>query len=74
MRNFYIKGKVDGRKTPIAGGPRNKDGGMYIIFYQKEKGKSVEILSVLSTVLPSGNLKTVIRVKGVEPEIIITEP
>ncbi len=74
MRNFYVKGKVDGRKTPITGGPRNKDGGMYITFYQKEKGKSIEILSVVSTVLPSGNLKTVIRVKGVEPEIIITEP
>ena len=74
MRNFYVKGKVDGRKTPITAGPRNKHGGMVINFYQKEKGKSVEILSVLSTVLPSGNLKTVIRVKGVEPEIIITEP
>ena len=74
MRNFYMKSMIDGRKTPLAGGPRNKDGGMYIIFYQKEKEKSVEILSVLSTVLPSGNLKTVIRVKGVEPEIIITEP
>jgi len=74
MRNFYIKGKVDGRKTPIAGGPRNKDGGMVITLYQKEKGESVKILSVSSSVLPSGNLKTVIRVKGVEPEIIITEP
>ena len=46
MRNFYVKGKVDGRKTPIAGDPRNKDGDMYIIFYQKEKGKSVEILYI----------------------------
>ena len=75
MRNFYMKSGVDGRKTPITGGPRSKDGSMYIILFQKEKGESVEILSVLSTVLPNGNLKTVIRMKGVdEPKIIITEP
>ena len=74
MRNFYIKGKVDGRKTPIAGGPRNKHGGMVINFYQKEKGESVKILSVSSSVLKDGKLRTIIHMKGVEPKIIITEP
>ena len=74
MRNFYMKSMIDGRKTPITGGPRHKDGGMYITLYQKEKGESVEILSVLSTVLPNGKLKTVIRARGAEPKIIITEP
>ena len=75
MRNFYMKSMVDGRKTPITGGPRSKDGGMFITLYQKEKGESVEVLSVVSTVLPNGNLKTVVRMKGVdEPKVIITEP
>ena len=74
MRNFYMKSKVDGRKTPIAGGPRNKYGGMVITLYQKEKGASVKILNVTSSVLPDGKLKTVIQMKGVEPKIIITEP
>lgn len=74
MRNFYMKSMIDGKRTPITGGPRSKDGGMFITLYQKEKGESVEILSVVSTVLPNGNLKTVIRMKGVEPKIIITEP
>ena len=75
MRNFYLKGKVAGRKSPITGGPRSKDGGMFITLYQKEKVESVEVLSVISTVLPDGKLKTVIRMKGVdEPKIIITEP
>jgi len=69
-----MKSMIDGRKTPITGGPRHKDGGMYITLYQKEKGESVEILSVLSTVLPNGKLKTVIRARGAEPKIIITEP
>ena len=74
MRNFYIKGQVDGRKTPIAGGPRNKDGGMVITLFQKEKGESVEILLVTSSVLPDGKLRTVIRIRGVEPKVIVTEP
>ena len=74
MRNFYMKSMVDGRKTPITGGPRSKDGGMFITLYQKEKGESVEVLNVTSSVLPDGKLRTVIRMKGVEPKIIITEP
>ena len=74
MRNFYIRAKVDGRKTLITGGPRNKHGGMVITLYQKEKGESVEILIVSSSVLPNGKLRTSIRIKGFEPKIIITEP
>ena len=74
MRNFYMESQVDGRKTLITGGPRTKDGGMVITLYQKEKGESVEILDVISSVLPNGKLKTVIWMKGVEPQVIITEP
>lgn len=74
MRNFYMKSKVDGRKTPITGGPRNKYGGMVITLYQKEEGESVKILNVDCSVLPNGKLKTIIHMKGVEPKIIITEP
>ena len=74
MRNFYIKAKVDGRKTPITGGPRNKDGSMSINFYQKEKGKSVEVLKIVSSVLPNGKLGTAVYMRGVDPRIIITEP
>lgn len=74
MRNFYMKAKVDGRKTPITGGPRNKDGAMFINLYQKERGESVEILSVSSSVLQNGKLRTIIRIEGFDPRIIITEP
>jgi len=74
VRNFYMESQVDGRKTLITGGPRTKDGGMVITLYQKEKGESVEILDVSSSVLPNGKLRTIIRMKGVEPKIIITEP
>ena len=74
MRNFYMKSMVDGRKTPITGGPRSKDGGMFITLYQKEKGESVEVLKVVSSVLPNGKLRTAIHMRGAEHKIIITEP
>jgi hypothetical protein len=47
---------------------------MVITLYQKEKGESVKILSVSSSVLKNGKLRTIIHMKGVEPKIIITEP
>lgn len=27
VRNFWIEANVDGRETPVSGGPRSKDGG-----------------------------------------------
>ena len=74
MRNFYMKAKVDGRKTPVTGSPRNKDGGMFITLYQKEQGESIEILKIVSSVLPNGKLGTAVYMRGVDPRIIITEP
>ena len=36
---FYIETKAEGRKTPIAGGTRRKDGTMLTEVYQREKGE-----------------------------------
>ena len=35
---FYISSKADGRKTPIAGGTRNRTGTIYTDVYQRDKG------------------------------------
>lgn len=74
MRNFYMKAKVDGRQTPIIGGPRVKDGSMFISLYQKEREESVEVIKIVSSVLPNGKLRTAVYVRGAEPKIIVTEP
>ena len=37
-RNFWIKAEIDGRKTPLAGGPRSKDGGMDVTLLVREDG------------------------------------
>lgn len=35
---FYINTDAEGRRTPIAGGTRNKDGEMTTTVYQRDKG------------------------------------
>ena len=37
-RNFWINVGVEGRKTPLAGGPRSKDGGMDVTLLVREDG------------------------------------
>lgn len=41
MRNFWLETKVDGRKSILTGGPRNKDGGMTTKIYVRDCGESV---------------------------------
>ena len=38
VRNWWIEADVDGRKTPLSGGPRSKDGGFQLTIYQRVKG------------------------------------
>ena len=49
LRNFWIEAEVDGRKTKLTGGPRNKKGGMRAKFYVKNNGASVLACKVLCT-------------------------
>lgn len=39
VRNFYIKGNIDGKKSTISGGPRNKEGGMDFTIYIRNEGE-----------------------------------
>lgn len=38
IRNFWIDGDVDGRATPVEGGPRNKAGGFSMTVYVRDEG------------------------------------
>lgn len=46
VRNFYIKGTVDGRKTQISGGSSRKDGGMELLLTQMDEGSIKECVSI----------------------------
>jgi len=39
-RNFWIEGRVDGRKSEISGGPQSKDGGFSLVVYMRDEGTS----------------------------------
>lgn len=38
VRNFWIEARIDGKKTPIATGPRRKDGGFSMTIYMRNEG------------------------------------
>jgi hypothetical protein len=38
VRNFWLEADVDGRRTPVTGGPRGKDGGITLRVYQRLGG------------------------------------
>lgn len=41
LRNFWLEAQVDGRKTKLTGGPKNKTGGMRTKVYVRDQGTSV---------------------------------
>ena len=40
IRNFYVDGRIDGRNTPVTGGPANKTGGMHLDVFIRKLGTS----------------------------------
>ena len=46
VRNFYIKGTVDGRKTDISGGSSRRDGGMILTITQRNNNAIEKCVSI----------------------------
>lgn len=62
MRNFWTEMYVDGRDTPIAGGPRSKDGGMEIVVRQRDNGQLVVAATIIcSPDYSTGEIVTCIK-------------
>ena len=59
VRNFYIKGNIDGRKTVLSGGSSRKDGGMYLILTQRNEG-CIERCASIECFADGDELKTII--------------
>ncbi len=38
VRNWWIEADIDGRKTSLSGGPRNREGGFSLRIYQRDNG------------------------------------
>ena len=59
VRNFYIKGNIDGRKAILSGGSSRKDGGMVLNLTQRNKG-SIEKCATIECFADGDELKTII--------------
>lgn len=56
MRNFWIEGCVDGRRTGLTGGPRAKDGGFNLTVYVRDNGSSETAVRVTGRATRDGKL------------------
>ena len=63
VRNFYIKGQVDGRSALLTGGPANKLGGMGLTLFQRDEGSIAIAFEIDCFVANDGRLVTVVTDK-----------
>ena len=65
VRNFWVRADIDGRVTPLAGGPRAKDGGFSLDIYQRVDGLPQRVISIEGRAYDDGTLSLFIKpVKG----------
>ena len=57
VRNFWVAGEVDGRRSRIAGGPRARDGGISLTLYQRDDGEVATALKVYCVACSDGTLR-----------------
>lgn len=71
MRNFWIEGEIDGRKTKLTGGPVRKDGGFKLVVYVRDGGESVPAFEVSGTSDPeTGQLTVVSQALNQEAQVV----
>ena len=56
VRNFWLAARIDGRPSPLRGGPRGKDGGFELAITVRDGGTVAEALRVVGRVLSDGHL------------------
>lgn len=56
LRNFWIKAYIDGKYTPMASGPRSKDGGFDLTIQMRDRGGKFTPLRVYGIAGEDGHL------------------
>jgi len=69
MRNFWLEGNIDGRKSPITGGPQSKDGGFRLNVRMRDNGESVVGLRIEGRVVDHQLILTAYNDEGDEVHI-----
>lgn len=57
VRNFWLRARVDGRRSALVGGPRAKDGGMSLTLYQRRGGSVAAAVEVSCFAGADGTLR-----------------
>ena len=71
IRNFYLQGRIDGRKAEISGGPASKNGGMYVDLFIRDEGQSrlairvncIEVKGKLILAVEDGDKNAIYRIE-----------
>ena len=71
MRNWWIEAYIDGRKHPLTGGPREKEGSFDMDIYQRVNGTSVRV-AVLEGRYIEGRLELQMKAVTNEPGVEIS--
>lgn len=75
LRNFWLEAEIEGRQTPLAGGPRGRDGKMCATIYVKSAGLSRRAVSVECRVNKEGkNEVSVFNADGIRIYVKEVEP
>lgn len=56
VRNFFVRGEVDGRRSLVCGGPRARDGGLTLTLYQRSSGEVETALKLYCIARSNGTL------------------
>lgn len=76
VRNFYLKGQVDGLKAPISTGPPSKDGGFKLEIGMREGGEVSKKGLVIYGWADSESLHLLVSVGGSDVDgelVVVTE-
>lgn len=61
LRNFWIEGEIDGRETPLAGGPRGPGGGFTMTVKMRRNGFSYDAISIEGKAHEDGTLVLLVK-------------
>lgn len=67
IRNFWIDATIDGCKGTISKGPKNKDGGIEIVIYMRNKKTVEKMLKITGKVAPDNRL--ILFIQNVDEKI-----
>lgn len=73
VRNFWLEAYIDGRKTPLRGGPRARSGGMTVTIWQRDQGSVARALDIECYATECGQLLLVATGDSEEHDAIIFE-